>query len=524
MQIDGGILEITDFTNIVENGSIDLNGGTLRTGGVGFASDSLNWNAGVLHVTNEDFLIGSSATWGTNLALGTGKTLLVDGALELQVGGNLSMTGGTLDVASLAAIQNSGQDFILGGGTVDVSGDFQYDGVRVVTPGAKFLQISNGTMVDVGGDFRVGTWSRVSQSGGSIVDVGGTLTLGNEEWHETEYLMQGTFGSRSTLTTGRTIVGGLGIASFRQFSETDHVTGELIVAQAAGSSGSYTLASGATLGADVVQIGQSGTFTSTNGAITVANAFENAGIYSQTSGSLHSGSISNSGLFTAMDSLSGVPTISGELDNSGDFIVNTPNKSLTVLGTGLIHHNTGTLLLMDNSTIGFQSQFENDPGGRIEGIGGLGTAGNQQISDYGTLAPGQSPGQLTIYGDYTQYVGGILEMEIAGRSPSLYDRISVSIAGSARFYGSLNVNFINGFAAVEGDVFTLVSGADLFSFSGVQVTGLDPSLTWNADTSNGVYRFQIVAIPEPATTMLLLIGLIGVFAVRSRKRRLGKTF
>jgi len=67
------------------------------------------------------------------------------------------------------------------------------------------------------------------------------------------------------------------------------------VAQAAGSSGSYTIASGATLGADFVRIGELGTFSSTNGAVTVANAFENGGIYSQTSGSLHSGSIVNSG-------------------------------------------------------------------------------------------------------------------------------------------------------------------------------------------------------------------------------------
>src|SRR5690606_15935046 len=139
--------------------------------------------------------------------------------------------------------------------------------------------------------------------------------------------------------------------------------------------------------------------------------------------------------------------------------------------------------------------------------GGLGTAGNQVISDYGTLAPGNSPGQLTIYGDYTQYAGGILEMEIAGTLPSLYDRISVSNMGSASFFGTLSLEMINGFEAAEGDIFTLISGTDTFyAFSDITVLGLDPSLGFNAFQSGGSFQLEITAVPEPSVGGLLLLA------------------
>ena len=58
----------------------------------------------------------------------------------------------------------------------------------------------------------------------------------------------------------------------------------------------------------------------------------------------------------------------------------------------------------------------------------------------GTVSPGNSPGTLTIVGNYTQGSSGNLAMEIAG--PNNFDRLVVS--GTASLAGTLTVTTVNG--------------------------------------------------------------------------------
>lgn len=520
VNVTGGVFSLAGPAQIGDSAALNLSGGTLRTPTIGTMLTGLNWTGGTLHITNEDVAITNLTGWGSTLSLTTGKSLMVN--QDVSGNGSILLDGGSLQADNLQFNHNSNAalNFRVDGGELTVAGDFTYYGFGASPffPTAKDALFSNGASVSVGGDLLVGVEGGVSQrSTGSDITVAGDLILSPDEGNFTKWTMQGSFATRSSLTTGRTVVGELSEADFRQSSYTDHTTGELIVGSAAGDPASYSMSSDSTLTSGFVQIRSGAEFTAEAADIEVSNTFENAGDVTLTSSSLHAGQISNAGVMRWESSPSGLPAITGEIDNSGLIEIDTPNQTLTVQGTGLIHHNTGTLRLLDNSTIGFVSHLVNDPDGRIEGIGRLGTASSQVISDYGTLAPGQSPGLLTIYGDYTQYAGGILEMEIAGTAPSLYDRISVSISGSASFFGTLSLQFINGFEASEGDLFTLISGADAYSFSQIEVTGLDSTLTWHSYETSGLYQIQIQAVPEPSCGLLLLLsGFLYFF--RRRKR------
>lgn len=523
LNVTGGVLSVEGPAQSGDSAVLNLSGGTLRTPTIGSMLLGLNWTGGTLHITNEDIAFTNASGWGNTLSLTTGKALIVN--QDVSGNGSILLDGGSLQADNLQFGHNSNAalNFRVDGGELTVDGNFTYYGFGASPffPTANDAQFSHGAKVFVGGDLIVGFEGGVSQrSTGSDIQVIGDLILSPDEGNVTKWTMQGAFATRSKLTTGRTVVGGFGTADFQQFSDTDHETGELIVGSAAGDPASYTMSRDSTLTAGFVQVRSGAEFRAEGSDIVVSNTFENSGEVTLTSGSLQAGRISNTGVIRWESSSSGLPEITGELNNSGRIEIDTPNQALTVEGIGLIHHNSGTLLMVDNSSIGFESQFVNDPDGRIEGIGGLGTAGNQVISDYGTLAPGNSPGQLTIYGDYTQYAGGVLEMEIAGTLSSLYDRISVSNMGSASFFGTLSLELINGFEATEGDVFTLISGADtLYAFSDITVLGLDPSLGFNAFQSGGSFQLEITAVPEPSVGGLLLLAgcALGVMFRRRTK-------
>ncbi|OJV15377.1 MAG: hypothetical protein BGO12_21780, partial [Verrucomicrobia bacterium 61-8] len=81
------------------------------------------------------------------------------------------------------------------------------------------------------------------------------------------------------------------------------------------------------------------------------------------------------------------------------------------------------------------------PGAWLKGIGVI--LGN--VFNNGGVAPGNSPGTLTITGDYTQAPGGTLQIEIA--SPTVYDRLLVG--GQAALAGTLDVQAFGGFSGLQ---------------------------------------------------------------------------
>lgn len=133
---------------------------------------------------------------------------------------------------------------------------------------------------------------------------------------------------------------------------------------------------------------------------------------------------------------------------------------------------------------------------------GTGTTGDLIIQSGGTLAPGHSPGLLTVDGALTFEAGSTLVMEIA--STSLYDRLAIASTFTAG--GTLFLDV--GFTPLDGDFFTIFTdgfagrGWDAGSFT--ITTNLGGGKAWDTSllASSGVIR----VIPEPTTAALFGLG------------------
>jgi uncharacterized protein (TIGR03437 family) len=176
-----------------------------------------------------------------------------------------------------------------------------------------------------------------------------------------------------------------------------------------------------------------------NGGIGSADAsqklFNNLGVFKR---SRESADISPAAVNIAVDfSNSGqVHALSGTANFNGQF---TQTAGTTTLNGGHL-------------CFGTPGQFQ---GGLLQGIGTI--TGN--INNTGaTLNPGQSPGLLTISGNYTQGANSTLNLELGGLTPGTqYDQ--VAIGGTATLGGTLNVTLINGFVPSHGNVFQVLTFA-----------------------------------------------------------------
>lgn len=143
---------------------------------------------------------------------------------------------------------------------------------------------------------------------------------------------------------------------------------------------------------------------------------------------------------------------------------------------------------------------------------------NGSIANAGTLAPGNSPGTLSITGDYTQDASATLAMELGGTTMgSGYDHLAIT--GLATLSGTIQVELYNGYQPQMGATFDLLDWGSIDgTFAQVTLPGLQPGLSW--DTSNLYTRgeLSVVLVPEPGALCLLLAGA-GVLLGRQRRAR-----
>ena len=74
------------------------------------------------------------------------------------------------------------------------------------------------------------------------------------------------------------------------------------------------------------------------------------------------------------------------------------------------------------------------------------------------VAPGNSPGALSVGKHYTQLPSGSLDIELGGTTPETgYDVLSVG--GDAILSGTLNVTLVNAFTPANGNTFTFLNAS-----------------------------------------------------------------
>jgi hypothetical protein len=153
-------------------------------------------------------------------------------------------------------------------------------------------------------------------------------------------------------------------------------------------------------------------------------------------------------------------------------------------------------------------------GGRIEGAGQVIAPA---IVNAGRIAPGSSPGLLTIDSDLQMETTSALEIEIDGALAGDFDVLAIK--GDASLGGELSVARLAGYTPALGDSFTVMTMAGVRSGEFATTTfhdfgaGVRFSVLYNEhDVTLGV-----IAVPEPGTWVMLLAGL-GLVVVVAGKR------
>ncbi|MBL8534205.1 MAG: PEP-CTERM sorting domain-containing protein, partial [Betaproteobacteria bacterium] len=209
--------------------------------------------------------------------------------------------------------------------------------------------------------------------------------------------------------------------------------------------------------------------------------------------------------------------IDGLADNRGTFRI-TGGRNFTTMGNLV---NSGQIFVGAGSSLQVLGQLESDGA-----IGGGGRISVSNMRARGRIAPGASPGELTIQGDLALEDGAALEIEIAGLAAGTeYDVLRVT--GALSLDGTLDVKLLSNFAGLASGTFAFISAESVLgTFDGIadgdRVFTADGSGWFLIDyTSDAVYLSDYTAtaaVPEPGTWGLLITGL-GMMAGLVRRRR-----
>jgi hypothetical protein len=93
-------------------------------------------------------------------------------------------------------------------------------------------------------------------------------------------------------------------------------------------------------------------------------------------------------------------------------------------------------------------------GGTLQGVGSIDA---DVVNSGGTVSPGNSPGTLTINGNFTQNGTGLYMEEIDGPAPGQFDQLIV--LGTATLGGTLVIGSTNGYQAADTQQFQIVNSA-----------------------------------------------------------------
>ena len=293
---------------------------------------------------------------------------------------------------------------------------------------------------------------------------GGTVSLNNASNSSTNLTLSGGFSSGSgALTVPGTFnwtagtINGTGATTLTN-------TGTLTISGAGSKQlaiGTFNNAGTATWasGSGALDVGAGAVFNN-QGTLTIqsdtsfTNLLESAGSTFNNSGTLMKtagAGITTFGANTSFSNTGTVKAMSGTLAVNGGF-TQTVGTSLTQLNGGAIS---------STSPMTFTS-------GTLDGNGTI----TASVSNTGAnVAPGLSPGTLTITGNYTQGAGGTLPIGLA--SLASFDVLNVT--GAATLAGTLTATSIGGFTPVAGNSFqvlTFGSRSGNFTTNNLTVSGV----------------------------------------------------
>jgi hypothetical protein len=510
---DGTFTQAQGYTRL---GPIDVGASAGRTGVLSITGGSIDAGA----VT-----VGAAGAGRFEQAGGTATFA----SLQLSSGSSADVTGGNLLVVGDAQIgAGGGAALNVVGGQTEITGDLVLDST---SPGS--VNLSGGSLAAYRTMIGFDPAAQQIAGSGSINQSGGTFAPGTFVMANASSTGQSTY----ALSQGKVHADSIFLddgASFAQTAGDVSVSGVMQVARtAAGPSHvSQYVISGGTLdvGIGIVvnktnapSVGRIGGFVQTGGTVTTQQLNINAsGTYQALGGTLN---VNRQLLLKGSLDFAGSPTTANFGTNTfADFsqgeLLGTENATFTggpgsllnfapgfdpyarighITTQGLIHINGQPLTIPSDRSVGGS--------GTIQG----------NVTNQGLLAPGNSPGEIDIAGDYVQASDAQLSMEIAGTSSDEFDLLSVT--GDVHLGGSLSVALLDGFVPSPEDRFTIINAGDLSGIFSNAVDSIDfPSGRFDvlySPTSVTLTDFQ--QVPEPVGIGLL--AMVGSVAIARRRRR-----
>jgi hypothetical protein len=502
-----------------------------------------NWDCGVGPGDNDTAIINNHGTVNLNTGI-TSWNLILDGSTitgtsPLMVTGNMTWTSGTMGGEGFTTIATGATLNVIGNYTSTPTLDKRVInnlGALIWTQGV--FSLDNGAVVNNYGlfDAQVDAYIRGSQVTCSINNLGvfrkslgsGTTTIGPAWNWDTPFNNSGTvevftgvFGFRNGVIHSGATFAGPGIS---------RIEGGVVTISGTVNTPKLELASGTLTGTGTLTVtdfswtggiidGANTVFIPANGTLTISSSADkglnrrslvNKGTISWTGGRIildQNARIVNAGVFDVQaDTYIGGTAIPSGIDNQGVFR-KTAGTGVTAIGPSFSwpvpFTNTGEVSVL-TGTLSFKGPYIQTGGALVVGGNGLIAntalnlqsgvlAGNGVITGNvnnagGVVAPGNSPGALTISGNYAQSAAGILQVEISGPTNAQFDRLIVN--GNANLSGTLAISLINGFAPEAGNTFGIMdynSRAGYFS--------VISSPTWN---------YGLTFTPVYSTTSLTL--------------------
>ncbi len=169
--------------------------------------------------------------------------------------------------------------------------------------------------------------------------------------------------------------------------------------------------------------------------------------------------------------------------------------TLTAKGSGSLTI-IGNLEMAPGSTIAGNVLVKPSSGNTINTTGTI--EGNVVIGDGATaILPGNESVQLTVLGNYTQLLGGVLDITLSADDFTTANAsASLSITGSTEFAGELLVSLPDGFTPDFGDQFTLIAADSLLGeFDNVTLPSLSENMMWTMlqdETSLSLYVSSLI--------------------------------
>lgn len=266
---------------------------------------------------------------------------------------------------------------------------------------------------------------------------------------------------------------------------------------------------------------------------------------------------------TTINGLNGTGTVSYQNSAASGFSFGDNNANGTF--TGIIQNTSGTLnvskigtgtqilsgantysgtttvsagTLIINGSISSANAVTVAAGAHLGGSGSI----NGAVNVSGTLAPGNSPGNLTVNNNVTILDGGTVSMEIAGATVGTqYDRVTMTGASSVfSLNGTNNLALTLSYVPAADALFFLLDNQGGSAISGIfeQLNGVTTDLSQGALFLVGGQQFRIsytgdvttssftggndlvlqAVVPEPATWLLLTASLASVIVFRRTRK------